>query len=338
MSKIYKATDEFECPVCGELNSLSAERCIKCNTYFGERIVNREDKITVTLKIPPRPVRKLLRSEEFEQMDASKKKLYESLKERKQQAIEEFMLLPGMIRANAELLYDLGFQSLSDIFQYAFHGDEDALLKSNFIVDRLKFLTIKKEVEGQYEKELTKCVKCGREAPFTQKVCRICGETLPKPIKIEEVEDVGLVISEYIGDLFTAITEDKNIQALPDDLKSEIMNVLFDEEYKSQKKKEKIREQLFKKIENWRKKGCNEERLKKLEEFAMNNDLEAFKKEATVMLSERIEKLKIKKRTETEEYRCPDCNAILNINKEKCDNCGCEFIVVEESTKLKIEN
>jgi len=335
MSQVHRATDEFECPVCGELNNLGAERCIKCNTYFGERSVSTDDNISITLKLPPRLTRKLMRSEEFEQLDDTKKKLYESLKEQKLQAIEEFMLLPGMVRANAELLYDLGFQSLSDIFQYAFHNDDEARLKSNFIVDRLKFLTTKKDVERQYAKPFTKCLKCGTDAPETEKVCSACGEALPKAIKPEEIENIGLVISEYVGDLFTAVTEDKNIQALPDDLKSEIMNVVFDDEYKLQKKKEKIREQLFKKIENWRKKGCSPDRLKKLESFADNDNIEEFKKEAALMLSERIEKLKIKKTTKTEEYRCPDCNAVIDINKGKCDNCGCEFMVVEEMESPK---
>jgi len=354
------------CPVCGSKIPEGSTRCPTCGTEVSDK---GEAKIGFQIrKDEKRPLSAELLGLKRLRKDAPppKKKTWEDviadlekeygrdengvLKARETQydeeALKELMMIPGVTKEKAKLLYDIGYSNLESVVIGALHGYSDAEALARIMV--LKIKTGRKEEISQFR---IKCVSCKTLVRVSQERCPVCGTPVGSFTMTDD--DVKKKIEQHAGNVLKAVSEDAFFRGVAPEMKREIITEMKELVPEEVKRREKLKQEWKMKLGRWKARGFAVDELSQLldrnfDEFLeRGKELLPPKKISVPTTEEKIKPMaepKPIKQAGKEEIspkalkvagwctlcgskwpsgadRCPACDHTLD-KMRRCENCG----------------
>lgn len=354
------------CPICGSNIPEGSTRCPTCGTEVSDKgetklgfQIKKDEKKPLSAELlglkrlrketpPPK-------KETWEDVIANLEKEYgrdESgvLKvpetQYDEEALKELMLIPGVSKEKAKLLYDIGYTNLESVLIGALHGYSDAEALARIMA--LKIKTGKKEDISQFR---IKCVSCKTLVRVSQERCPVCGTPVGSFTMTDE--DVEKKIEQHAGNVLKAVSEDAFFRGVAPEMKKEIITEMKDLVPEEVKRREKLKQEWKMKLERWKARGFAVDELSQLLERSFDEFLLRGKellppkklptpaKEGKAKPAEGPKPAKEEAKDETSPKalkvtgwctlcgakwpsgadRCPACDQNLN-EMRRCQNCG----------------
>ncbi|MBI5000168.1 MAG: zinc ribbon domain-containing protein [Euryarchaeota archaeon] len=214
---------KMRCPVCGTQNEEEATSCVKCRTSLskkGKRIevsAPKEEKVAEKLNIDigdPATLR----------------------------VLEELMMIPGMTRAGAVVLYKNGVRGVEDFVSKAMSGDRKAGSMGRVIANKIILSQVKK---GGKRERLVKCPSCNSPVKASLKKCGVCGAEVDVDIAAVDLAKAGERLSEAVKETLGDFSADQDFASLPDDMKAQIISALSSDEEISEAEAKRLAETVL---------------------------------------------------------------------------------------------
>lgn len=294
------------CPICGSKVPEGSQRCPVCGTEILEKGEARID--TQKRKDEKRPLSAELlglkrlkkevpppKSKTWDDIITDLEKEYGrdeygvfQLPETQydEAALKELMLIPGVSKEQAKLLYDIGYATLESVLIGALHGYEDAEALARIMA--LKIKTGKREELSQLR---FKCVSCKTLVRVSQDRCPVCNTPIGSLAMTED--DARKKIEAHAGNVLKAVSEDAFFRGVTPEMKKEMIVEMKDLVPEEVKRREKLKQGWIVKLDRWKARGFAVDELRQIldrdfDEFLIRGkELLPPKKVATVPKEER---------------------------------------------------
>jgi len=352
------------CPICGSKVPEGSSKCPVCGTELLEKgeakiglQTKRDEKKPLSAELlglsrlkkeAPPPKRKSWEDvigdleKEYGRDDDGVFKVPETQYD--EEALKELMLIPGVTRERAKLLYDIGFSNLESVLIGALHGYKDAEALA-----RIMAIKIKVGKRGEISQMRVKCTSCRTLVRVTQERCPVCGNPIGSLTLSED--DVKKKIEQHAGNVLKAVSEDAFFRGIDASMRKEIITEMKDLVPEEVKRRERLKQEWRIKLGRWKARGFAVDELSQLldsnfDEFlARGKELLPPKKAAAPGKDEKAgpkDEVKAKKEAAVEmpvaakaagwctlcgakwpsgADKCPACAGTLG-EMRRCPNCG----------------
>jgi hypothetical protein len=319
----------MKCVICGTTLPDGSERCSICNTEFsrnGTVKIDLKKRIEESKPLTPeglglKRLKKDIPSpkgKKWEDIIADLEKEYGRdddgvlrVPETKydEDALRELMLIPGVSREQAKLLYDIGYTSLEGVLLGALHGYDDAETLAKILA--LKIKTGKKEEISQIR---VRCTSCKTLVRISQERCPVCNAPIGD-IAITE-DDAKKRIEEHAGNILKAVSEDAFFRGISPEMKKDIIREMKDLLPDEVKRREKIKEAWIAKLQLWKSRGFAVDELRDL----LEKDFDKFLERTKGVLSP--EGMRISSSESKYPGWCTHCGERWTPGRDECTKCG----------------